>query len=259
MSIAKRLQGLAEDIRLLGTASAAKGVLAHFAGGTFHFKTSQGQVAIRGRNSDYAVLRQVFGYKQYSIASRDAEQAIRSRYEHILSNGDTPVIIDAGANIGLTALWFSKQYPRSKVFAIEPDVENFKILKKNVGSPDQIIGIEAAIGSFPGSVNLNGSDKGWAIQTERAEAGTVPVVTINDLLSNVTRGVPLIIKIDIEGFESDLFADNLEWLDLAFAVFIEPHDWLFPHRDTSKSFQRAFGERNFNLFIQGENLIYIRR
>ena len=42
-------------------------------------------------------------------------------------------------------------------------------------------------------------------------------------------------------------------------VFIEPHDWLMPGEGSSRSFQAAFGQRDFEIFVSGENIIYVRR
>jgi len=100
---------------------------------------------------------------------------------------------------------------------------------------------------------------GWAVKTRRTQGNGISIITIDDAITLVPNGVPLIVKIDIEGFESDLFGDNLAWLDATFAVFIEPHDWMEPSKGTSWAFQRAFGERNFNIYVRGENLLYVRR
>jgi len=65
------------------------------------------------------------------------------------------------------------------------------------------------------------------------------------------------VKVDIEGFEKDLFGSNLDWLDQVDAVFIEPHDWLLPEDRTSRAFQQALAARDFSMLLCGENLIYI--
>jgi FkbM family methyltransferase len=58
---------------------------------------------------------------------------------------DPQVTIDAGANIGMATLFFSHDYPRAKLFAIEPEASNFTILKKNcVGLPN-VVFINAAL------------------------------------------------------------------------------------------------------------------
>lgn len=83
-------------------------------------------------------------------------------------------------------------------------------------------------------------------------------MTVEEIMATVPNGEALITKINIEGFESDLFASNTNWLDQAFAVFIEPHDWLLPNARSSRSFQKVLGEREFDLFVQGENLLYVK-
>jgi len=79
-----------------------------------------------------------------------------------------------------------------------------------------------------------------------------------DAFAKVAGGIPFIAKIDIEGFESDLFSANVEWLNDVSMVIIEPHDWMLPGKKTSRSFQAAMGRHDFEIFISGENLIYIR-
>src|SRR5690606_16666685 len=40
-------------------------------------------------------------------------------------------IIDAGANIGLTSVYFASKYPNATIVSLEPEAENFKLLKNN--------------------------------------------------------------------------------------------------------------------------------
>lgn len=55
-------------------------------------------------------------------------------YDHYYFETDnvTPTIIDAGAHIGLSTLYFKKLYPLSRIIAFEPLPENFELLEKNV-------------------------------------------------------------------------------------------------------------------------------
>jgi hypothetical protein len=79
-----------------------------------------------------------------------------------------------------------------------------------------------------------------------------------EALAMVPNGTLFIAKIDIEGFEGDLFSDNIGWLKDVYAVYIEPHDWLLPGKATSRNFQRAMGDLDFEIYISGENLLYVR-
>ena len=106
-------------------------------------------------------------------------------------------------------------------------------------------------------MKLVANEKSWAVQTELADKGC-PIVTIEQAVDMIPNGVPLIAKIDIEGFEKDLFAENLEWIGRMFAIFVEPHDWLFPGQQSSRNFQRALGTGDFEIFLKGENIIYVR-
>jgi FkbM family methyltransferase len=249
------------DAYRLGIIPAIQGVRAGYGSGRLYFKIrGGGRIAIRRQNSDYDTFRQVFEHREYFIGNDAVEADIQSRYSNILSNGQKPIIIDAGANIGLATIWFKAQYPKAAVIAIEPDLENFAVLKENVIASDTTLLVNAAVGSLPGSVSLiRDTGMGWAVKTRRTQENGISIITIDDAIALVPNGVPFIVKIDIEGFESDLFGDNLAWLDATFAVFIEPHDWMEPSKGTSRAFQRAFGERNFNIYVRGENLLYVRR
>jgi FkbM family methyltransferase len=217
-----------------------------------------GTVAIRIDGSDLSTFKQVFQDLEYDLAKLGrAADRVRARYDSILAAGQTPVIIDAGANVGAASRWFAKKFPRAAIVAIEPEPGNAAILRQNVASHSNIAVIEAAIASQPGMIAIAASSTGWDVQTERSESGGIRAVTIPETLAQVPGGIPFIAKIDIEGFESDLFAENLDWIDAMAMLVIEPHDWMLPGRFSSAAFQKAMGERRFELFINGENLIYV--
>ena len=47
---------------------------------------------------------------------------------------ERPVIIDGGANIGLSIIYFKKLYPDANIVAFEPDRKVFNVLEKNIES-----------------------------------------------------------------------------------------------------------------------------
>ncbi len=120
--------------------------------------------------------------------------------------------------------------------------------------------IEAAIGSEPGWVSLiNPDNQAWAVQTIRSEDGSIAVRTIPEIVLGEQQPAKIfLVKIDIEGFEDDLFATNADWIDEAEIIIIEPHDWLFPGKGTSRNFQKALASRSFEILISGDSLIYFR-
>lgn len=44
---------------------------------------------------------------------------------------EAPLIVDAGANIGISALYFKHRYPGSRIICFEPDPKTFELLKVN--------------------------------------------------------------------------------------------------------------------------------
>ena len=220
--------------------------------------TNIGKVHLRTAESDASTFRQVFRDGEYDFGSaKGLREKARQEYDAILARGQRPVIIDAGANVGAASLWFRCLYPDAAIVAIEPDPDNLAMLRKNVGGDPLTHVVDAAIGSKPGHVDLEKTGAGWGTMTHRATDG-VPVVTISMLTKMIDDASLFIVKVDIEGFESDLFADNIGWLDDAYVVMIEPHDWMLPGQRSSGTFQQALAKHPFELFIRGENLIYVR-
>jgi FkbM family methyltransferase len=176
----------------------------------------------------------------------------------ILESGRIPIIIDAGANIGASAIWFASLFPSAKILAVEPDPINANLCTINCKRYSNVSVIEAAIGSVPGNARLVRPDTmSWSIQIERSDGeGSVQLTTVDELLSPfASTGVLFIAKIDIEGFERDLFSSATQWLADVAAVIIELHDWLIPY--SSIPFQKAIARCEAEMAILGENLIFI--
>jgi FkbM family methyltransferase len=219
-----------------------------------------GRITIRTKSSDALVVRQVFGARDYDISGFGQFEKIQRTYDDLCRSDLVPIIIDAGANIGASAIWFASQFPKAKILAVEPDAANAACCRANVGNFANIDVVEAAIGSSPGFVSLkNETGEAWAVQTERiAEKEGIRICTVAELLRAFTRGRLFIIKIDIEGFEADLFESNTAWLAEPAAVLIEPHDWMLPGKGSSLSLQKAMARHDFEMLLKGENLIYVR-
>jgi len=218
-----------------------------------------GPVYMRPKSSDAATFSKVFLNREYDISRHAQFPRVVAAYQGLLDAGQVPVIIDAGANVGAASIWFSKVFPQAQILAIEPDAANAEVCRLNTKSLRNVKVIEAAIGSEPGLVSLsNPSGQAWAVQTTRSSNTGVPVRTIADLLREVSPAKLFVVKIDIEGFEEDLFSSNTEWVDEVEVIIIEPHDWMCPGKGTSFNFQQVLGRRAFELLISGENLIYIR-
>jgi len=147
---------------------------------------------------------------------------------------DPRVIIDAGANIGITTLFFSQEYPRAKIIAIEPEASNFAILKKNCSGLPNVVLINAAL--WPTEQALVIQDTAvekWAFSVTGEKNSTgmeqVKAVTIPSLLRQLGVEHIDILKLDIEGAERELFNLGAEsWLGAVGQIIIELHDRFIP-------------------------------
>ncbi len=151
------------------------------------------------------------------------------------SDAELPVIIDCGANIGVSVIYFKKLYPKAKVIAFEPDSRTFDYLKSNIKS----FGLD----------NVELVNKGlWKEDTvldffsEGADANRImenaeKLIKENNnnykkesitatKLSNYIREPVDFLKIDIEGAETDVLMETKEQLHLVRNMFIEYHSFI---------------------------------
>jgi FkbM family methyltransferase len=155
---------------------------------------------------------------------------------YIEFESEQPVIIDAGAHIGLATLYFKKLYPNSKIWAIEPIKENFEILQMNVETnrlPDVHL-FEAALSETGSETTLyfDATETAW-LSTAGKEPGawnhqqtsrskTVPAMQLSQLISQINLPVDLL-KLDIEGAELSVLKEAQSHLGKVKHIIMEYH------------------------------------
>jgi FkbM family methyltransferase len=208
---------------------------------------------------DVMTAAAIFCFEEYSISNLARENELQKIYSSYVDNNCVPLIIDCGSNIGLASVYFAYTYPKSTIIGYEPESKNFDVAKINSKMFSNIEIKNIAVGSHPGFVSISNTDAdNNAFQTEMSQSGTIPMLAINSVLSSNNQFKLFIVKIDIEGFESELFSKNTEWIDRCDIIMIEIHDWMLPHKAISRNFLREISKRNRDLVIRGENLISIK-
>jgi FkbM family methyltransferase len=208
---------------------------------------------------EFYVFRNIFYSEDYSMARLAQWPDIKAAYEGIVATGGTPLIIDCGANIGLSAVYFALEFPAARIVALEPHRGNFARAVATTRDFEAVHVIQAGIASEPGSARI--VDPGMstdAYRTEMSDAGNVAMLTVADLLREAAPSMPFVVKIDIEGFESNLFAKNTQWIDDFCVLVIELHDWMLPKQSNSGNFLRAISERDRDFVHISENIFSIR-
>jgi FkbM family methyltransferase len=214
-----------------------------------------------GSYYDWATIHEIFIRAEYSTSAFAIEESIRAHYLDIASKGE-PIILDLGANIGISAKYFAASYPEAIVVAVEPASKNIEALKRNSRSQQNIKVVHAAAGVESGTVSLFDTGQGNNAYRTFGESShlleTVPCLSVPDLLNEHRSETPFLIKIDIEGAEVGLFSKNTEWVDKFKVIVVETHDWMLPGQAVSSNLMTALGGKNRDLLFRGENLFSIR-
>jgi FkbM family methyltransferase len=217
-------------------------------------------VALRRGTSDLMAFREVFGTNVYNLRRLARWHEILALYARV----ERPLILDLGANIGVATLYFAKNWPKANIVAVEPDEENFRLMRANLDGLSNVKPVNAAVASENGTVEIVDSDNpawpAWSRRVEKvASIGpkSIPALSVEYLTTLVPDATPFLAKIDIEGFEDDLFSQNIKWVKAFPIIIIELHDWMLPGRGSSNNFLRAIANQNLDFVIIRENVILI--
>jgi len=224
------------------------------------------KIRLRTNSSDIGTYNQVFIRREYDFWSLPQGQQFYSEIAAIDDARRPIAIVDCGANVGCTALWFATEFPGAEIVAIEPDVRNCELLHQNAGGLKNVRIIRAALWSTETEVVISNPDADpWAFRTEAIAPSSSPqmapiaTVTMDHLLANHAPSTKLIVKIDIEGAEREVFAKNTSWLQSVDLLMIELHDNLFPGQGSAQSFFAAVSSKPLDYVWRGENLFCFQR
>tara|TARA_B100000886_G_C20426982_1_gene494713 strand:- start:8826 stop:9662 length:837 start_codon:yes stop_codon:yes gene_type:complete len=212
--------------------------------------------------SDVLTVYEIFGEENYSFKNLK-NNSFRNSYKKIISSNKTPLIIDCGSNIGSSTEYFHRLLPGSYFLIIEPDKNSLDFSHKNI-TTNKLTKFNNAISSDNKVYNFdrNNNDYRASKITEKG-IDKINSITINELLREYSTFKPFMIKIDIEGFEKNLFEQNYDWIDKFDILIIELHDWMLPEVSNSFNFLSAITDimkkySKRDLIISGENLISIK-
>jgi FkbM family methyltransferase len=209
-------------------------------------KEANSDVLVRGDSSDLEVLSQIY---------------IQKEYGSLVDMRGVDLVVDAGANVGYSSVYFLSHFPDCHVVAVEPDPANFAALKKNLApygdrATLHNCGIWSKSAQLAIESNSYRDGREWTRQVRECapgERGDITAITIAEILQQSGRERLSLLKMDIEGAEAVVFADEAcqEWLNCTDAFAIELHD------DTSfgeatNLFHKAISHQNFQINHCGE-------
>lgn len=144
-------------------------------------------------------------------------------------------IMDCGANIGLSTLYFKRRFPHAKIISIEPEKRNYELLIKNTRYYSNIYTLQNGV--YGEDCNLQVIDIGegessyrtLTINNHEKMLHTIPCLSINSVMNEFELNKIDILKMDIEGSEKQcLLSPKTEWLKKTKFFLVEIHEAIYP-------------------------------
>jgi FkbM family methyltransferase len=167
-----------------------------------------------GKIGDLFILYEVLAFEAYQIPGS------------IIAPHSVETIVDCGANIGLTALYFASAYPAARIYCVEADPDNFAVLQANAASEPRLVPIHACIVATPQtSARFDNQGPAWGrhnLEITNANGASVPAITLDELLERYALARVDLLKMDIEGAEREVLAAG-NYLDAVQHIVAELH------------------------------------
>jgi len=189
------------------------------------------EIFLRRQTTDFYVFEEIFIDEVYKM--------------HVKT--DANYIIDAGANIGLAALYFQRAFPGSRIISIEPESSNFEILELNTSKYSNIERYHKGLWNKKCALKITETNEGnWGFMVEETtdKTNVIEAIAVSDLLEDHPTPVIDIFKIDIEGSEKEVFEGNTDWIPMAKTIIVEVHENL--RKGATNSVLSALKDFNFS-------------
>lgn len=193
-------------------------------------------VTIRAGTADASTFEKMFVWNDYDL---DYPARVKT-------------VIDAGANIGLSAVFFANRFPEATIVAIEPERENFELLRRNTQTYPRVVPLHAALWSENTTLTLsNPDDRVDSYRFDPGAAGdAVQALTVDSVLERFGLDSADVLKIDIEGGEKAVFRSAGAWIGRVRMFIVELHG-----DDAETIFADATARLTGERYRRGENHI----
>lgn len=196
-------------------------------------------ILLRTNSNDREVFRSIFEFGTCNVATWTGRPMKR--------------IIDCGAHIGLTTIFFANLYPDADILAIEPIEENYALLVENVRQYSNVRTMQAAL--WPTETELSVLPRICEYDAHRVREirkGPIKGVTLYTLFESFGNHLIDLLKVDIEGSEKAVFGhSDRDWVENVATISIELHDAFVP--GCSAAVFGALREKTFRRRRLGDN------
>jgi len=158
------------------------------------------------------------GIVSLRLRNRESAKTVFSifcRHDYLLPENEA-FFLDLGSNIGIAAAYFLSRNTQNRIICVEPDPNNIPFLKENMRQFDgrfehKPVAVHTDVGSIDFYCSTDGKYSTTVLQKAQSDWDhiNVPCVPFTQLCEesiNAAGPLPVIVKIDVEGLESELIA-----------------------------------------------------
>lgn len=202
------------------------------------------EVYLRPGSTDNCVFKQIFLKQDLNVP--------------ILDTLNVGTILDLGANIGMSSLYFKNRFPDAHIIGVEPDESNGNMFRKNLQHFSYVDVIMGAVRGDNKKVKIIDNGRGQSGYEARENIDGLSAITIADIMKIKKWDRIDILKMDIEGSEKSVFENDYEyWLPKTKLLFIELHEHKAP--GCTQVLNNALYKYNFERSTSGEYEVLVNR
>lgn len=194
-----------------------------------------------GDNEDFSYLRKIPRYQPVEVTLFSHKfklldsasflfqynEIFKSQIYKFATGRQKPYILDCGANIGLSIIYFKRLYPKATIIGFEPDKHIFDILTYNIKSFKftDVKLIKKGLWNKAAAINFfsEGAD-GGRIAIKHDKTNLIKIKTLR-LRMFLKQSVDFL-KLDIEGAETRVLEDCQDLLCNVKNLFVEYHSFI---------------------------------
>jgi len=207
---------------------------------TITFSTIQGRFTVSCKDKE--IGRKLFGYRQFE------GNLIKKTFSHLQSLGKIPpngrgTIVDIGANIGIIGIGAAYMGLVKNIVAIEPDPNNFALLKRNIQQNDldaRSVCLPYAVAEQNGELQFELSRDNFgdhrlrsanlvALEKELYDESARQLITVHSRrLDEIINQVPVeftneisLVWVDVQGYEGYVFRSGKTFFERGIPVMVE--------------------------------------
>lgn len=181
----------------------------------------------------------VFGLQFYRLPTQEQKQLTAADEAETktlwLRNIGVKTILDIGTNTGQFAISIHQIFPNARIYSFEPLVDCYEELVTNFKDIPMFQAFNLALGDIVGELEMYRNEYSLSSSllamkelhkesfpyTRKEQIQKINVVRLDDIANNLEIHSPMLIKLDVQGFEDKVISGGISTISKADIIIIE--------------------------------------